>query len=102
MKIRIEKIAKTADGLPPIPTTEHIPGLFQGNDYSLPIDYWVEGTLIFPISGKIEVGDGVCIRRYVRNGVSAEGYMETTRVTEVTENTFKTKNSVYRYKIYEG
>lgn len=102
MKIRIEKIAKTADGLPPIPTTEHIPGLFQGNDYSLPIDYWVQGTLIFPISGKVEVGNTVCIRRDLRNGIAVKGYTETTEVIEVTENTFKTKNSVYRYKIYEG
>jgi hypothetical protein len=101
MRIKIEKIASSEGGIPAIPADQHVAGTYQGENYSLPISYWIEGDLIFPISGKIEVGGSVCIRRHVRNGIPVEGYMETTKVIEVTENTFKTKNSVYRYQIYE-
>lgn len=96
MKIRIEKIAENENGLPAIPFDQHTPGTAQPENYSIPISYWIEGDLVFPI----EVGKSVIINRRIRNGIKAEGQMGTSPVTKVTESTFETLNSVYRYKIY--
>lgn len=92
-RIHIEKVAEVKSGLPANPKGAHVPGEEQNENFSLPIEYWIEGTLINPI----EVGNPVCIQRDNRNGIKIDGYFTSTNVTEVTTNQFKTQNSVYNY-----
>jgi hypothetical protein len=73
---------------------EHIDGQYQGDSHSIPVEYNLEGILSFPI----QVGESVIVQRTKRNGVEAYGMFSTSRVTEVGNNYFKTKNSVYSYK----
>jgi hypothetical protein len=93
--IVIKKVAAVSTGLAPMENAEYIPG--TGNNIkenkSLPIEYTIEGHLIYPM----EVGLGISVLRTKRNGVEATGIFQTSIVTEITENTFKTKNSVYTY-----
>ena len=92
--IYIEKLAEVTGGLPAIKMEEHIAGESQGDNYSIPIEYNLEGSLIYDI----EVGKNVFIDRTKRNGVEVRGVFTTSRVTEVGNNYFKTQNSVYSYK----
>jgi hypothetical protein len=64
------------------------------NYSSIPIEYNLEGVLSYDI----EVGKSVVVGRTKRNGVEAYGVFSTSTVTEVGNNYFKTKNSVYSYK----
>lgn len=93
MRIRVQKRAEVTGGLPARDAQDHIPGQAQPETFSLPIDYTAEGELLHGI----RVGEPVIIARDYRNGIKATGMMQTSPVTEVTENTFKTKNSVYDY-----
>jgi len=93
-KIKIKKVAAIREGLPPIPAEKHISGTWQSENYSLPIEYTVEGTLIFPI----EVGRSVLMDREKRNDVVVTGSFQTSAVTEVGEDWFNTKNSVYVFE----
>lgn len=93
-KIYIEKLAEVPGGLPAIKMEEHIAGESQGDNYSIPIEYNVEGYLLY----EIEVGKNVIIDRLKRNGVEVRGVFTTSRVTEVGDKYFKTQNSVYSYK----
>ncbi len=93
-KIYIEKLAEVSGGLPARSMEEHIDGQYQGDSHSIPVEYNLEGILSFPI----EVGESVIVQRTKRNGVEAYGVFSTSRVTEVGNNYFKTKNSVYSYK----
>ncbi len=93
-KIYIEKLAEVSGGLPARSMEEHIDGQYQGDSHSIPVEYNLEGILSFPI----QVGEGVVVQRTKRNGVEAYGIFSTSRVTEVGNNYFKTKNSVYSYK----
>ncbi|MGA1048984.1 MAG: hypothetical protein ACO3UU_13335, partial [Minisyncoccia bacterium] len=72
----------------------HKDGRDHFDNYSLPIEYNLEGELI----NDIEVGKSVVVSRTKRNGVDAYGIFKTSRVTEVGNNYFKTMNSVYSYK----
>ena len=92
--IYIEKLAEVPGGLPARNMEEHIDGQYQGDSHSIPVEYNLEGILSFPI----EVGESVIVQRTKRNGVEAYGMFSTSRVTEVGNNYFKTKNSVYSYK----
>ena len=92
--IYIEKLSEVTGGLPAIKMEEHIAGESQGNNYSVPIEYNLEGSLIYDI----EVGKNVIVERIKRNGVEVRGLFTTSRVTEVGNNYFKTKNSLYSYK----
>jgi hypothetical protein len=91
--IHIEKIAEVKNGLPANPKEAHVPGEYQNENFSLPIEYWIEGTLL----NKITVGQRVKVLRENRNGIKMDGYFVTTNVTEVTATQFKTQNSVYNY-----
>jgi hypothetical protein len=91
--IHIEKVAEAEGGLPAIPKEQHEAGTAQDNNHSLPIDYWIEGKLI----GEIKTGDPVSVMRHIRNGVSSDGFFQTSPVTEFTPTQFKTQNSVYNY-----
>jgi hypothetical protein len=92
--IYIEKLAEVPGGLPARNMDEHIDGQYQGDSHSIPVEYNLEGILSFPI----QVGESVIVQRTKRNGVEAYGMFSTSRVTEVGNNYFKTKNSVYSYK----
>ena len=92
--IYIEKLAEVPGGLPAIKMEEHIAGESQGNNYSIPVEYNLEGSLIY----EIEVGKNVIVERTKRNGEEVCGMFTTSRVTEVGNNYFKTQNSVYSYK----
>ena len=93
-QIYIEKLAEVTGGLPAIKMEEHIAGESQGDNYSIPIEYNLEGYLLY----EIEVGKNVFIDRTKRNGVEVRGVFTTSRVTEVGASYFKTQNSVYSYK----
>ena len=92
--IYIEKLSEVTGGLPAIKMEEHIAGESQGNNYSVPVEYNLEGSLIYDI----EVGKNVIVERIKRNGVEVRGLFTTSRVTEVGNNYFKTQNSLYSYK----
>jgi len=93
-KIYIEKLAEVSGGLPARSKEEHIDGQYQGDSHSIPVEYNLEGVLSYDI----EVGKPVVVGRTKRNGVEAYGVFTTSRVTEVGDKYFKTKNSVYSYK----
>lgn len=59
---------------------------------SLPVDYEIIGTIENPPV----VGQSVRVRRTNRNGVITPGDYESTEVVELTDDGFKTLNSVYR------
>ena len=92
-QIYIEKLAEVPGGLPAIKMEEHIAGESQGDNYSIPIEYNLEGYLLY----EIEVGKNVFIDRTKRNGVEVRGVFTTSRVTEVGDKYFKTQNSLYKY-----
>jgi hypothetical protein len=94
-QIYIEKLAEVPGGLPAIKMEEHIAGESQGDNYSIPVEYNLEGNLMYDI----EVDKSVIVERTKRNGVEAYGMFTTSRVTEIGDNYFKTQNSVYSYKL---
>ncbi len=94
-QIYIEKLAEVPGGLPALKMEEHIDGESQGDNYSIPVEYKVEGSLIYDI----EVRKNVIVNRTKRNGEEVCGLFTTSRVTEIGDNYFKTKNSVYSYKL---
>jgi hypothetical protein len=93
-KIYIEKLAEVSGGLPARSKEEYIDGQYQGDSHSIPVEYNLEGVLSYDI----EVGKPVVVGRTKRNGVEAYGMFNTSTVTEVGNNYFKTKNSLYSYK----
>ncbi len=95
-KIYIEKLAEVPGGLHARSMDEHIMGKPNYDNYSsIPIEYNLEGVLSYDI----EVGKSVVVGRTKRNGVEAYGVFSTSTVTEVGNNYFKTRNSVYSYKL---
>jgi hypothetical protein len=92
--IYIEKLAEVEGGLPARSMDEHNMGKPNDRYTSIPIEYNLEGNLIYDI----KVGVGVIVERTKRNGVDAYGMFTTSRVTEVGDKYFKTRNSVYSYK----
>ena len=93
-QIYIEKLAEVKGGLPARNMNEHIMGEPNDNNTSIPVEYNLEGSLIYDI----EVGKNVIVERTKRNGEEVCGMFTTSRVTEVGNNYFKTKNSLYSYK----
>ena len=94
MRIRITKRAAVTGGLPPRDMDDHIPGQAQPQTFSLPIEYWAEGEAELP-----KVGQCFTMLREIRNGIMVPGILQTTTLTEVTDKTFNTKNSVYEYEV---
>ena len=92
--IYIEKLAEVKGGLPARSMEDHNMG--EPNDCytSIPIEYNLEGYLLF----EIEVGKNVFVDRIKRNGEEVRGMFTTSRVTEVGDKYFKTQYSVYQYK----
>jgi hypothetical protein len=93
MKVRIQKRAEAAGGMPAATKEEYVPGTGGIEDKSIPIDYWITGEMPNPII----VGKPVMVIRDTRNGVKCLGLFQTSPVTDVTLTTFKTQNSVYDY-----
>ena len=93
-QIYIEKLAEVTGGLPARSMDEHIMGKPNDNYSSIPIEYNLEGYLLY----EIEVGKNVIVERTKRNGEEVCGMFTTSRVTEVGDKYFKTQNSVYSYK----
>lgn len=92
-QIYIEKLAEVPGGLPAIKMEDHIAGQYQGDSHSIPVEYNLEGILYHPI----QVGESVIVERTKRDGVEAYGMFSTSPVTEIGDNYFKTRNSVYKY-----
>jgi hypothetical protein len=61
---------------------------------SLPVDYVLRGILL---EGPI-VGGSVKILRLVRNGIQEVGLYRSTEVVALTEDGFRTRNSIYRMR----
>lgn len=95
MKLRIQKRAEAAGGLPSATNAEYVPGSGGIKNKSIPIDYWVIGELVNPIT----VGQSVRVLRESRNGVACPGVFQTSPIVEVTPTTFKTQNSIYDYLV---
>jgi hypothetical protein len=92
-QIKITKRAEVTGGVPAASNDEYVPGSGGVKGKSIPVDYWLTGTLIQPIT----VGASVVVAREIRNGVEAPGIFQTSPVVEVTNDTFRTANSVYDY-----
>lgn len=69
----------------------------QDNE-SLPIGYDLEGVLLDPI----EVGAPIRIRRFLRNGVRADGLFVSSAVTQIGEDRLMTFNSIYKIEVTTG
>jgi hypothetical protein len=93
--IYIEKLAEVEGGLPARQKHNHKDGRDHFDNYSLPVEYNIEGYLL---NDDIKINESVMVDRNKRNGVVASGLFCTSHVVEVGENYFKTKNSVYMYK----
>jgi len=93
-RVYLEKISTVNGGLPAIEWDKYTPGTAQGDGYSIPIEYNIEG-IIYTLPS---VGKSFTVLREKRNGVEADGLFQTSTVTEVGETYFKTHNSVYLYK----
>ena len=93
--IYIEKLAEVEGGLPARSMDDHDTGKPNASDTSIPIEYNLEGYLF---NDDIQVNQSVIVNRTKRNGVEKLGMFQTSKVTEVGDNYFKTQNSVYMYK----
>lgn len=58
---------------------------------SLPLDYYLEGDM----SSNPKVGEPVVVFRESRNGIKSLGLFKSSPVTEISNQFFKTDNSVY-------
>lgn len=94
-RIKIEKVAEVRTGLPANPKGAHVDGQLQNENFSLPLEYTIEGALL----AEIRVGESVRVLRDKRNGVEVVGSFVTSPVTEVTNKQFRTRNSVYNYEL---
>jgi hypothetical protein len=69
--------------------------MFSHSKLSPSVDYWIIGNIVRWST----VGNSVLMDRKIRNGVVVDGVFQTSQVTEITPNGFKTMNSEY---IIEG
>ena len=91
-KVKISKLIHLDDAVHDAPSmNEYVVGRSNGN-VSLPVDYWIEGYL----TDLPTVGRSVLVNRTNRNGVEVSGIFKTSTVTEITDDGFKTLNSVYK------
>lgn len=91
MKVRIKKIASQIN--PKYPTAEQDKWHCgeENDDYSPPIEYEIEGELVYPIT----LGKAVLVHRSKRNGVEADGVFQSSNVKTLGLNSFETLNSIY-------
>jgi hypothetical protein len=93
-KVRLHKIGKVESGAPPIDKKNHIPGTIQDLNYSLPIEYTIEGDLLWPF----EVNNNIHIVRTHRNGIESAGRFSSSKIKTITSDTITTENSIYKYE----
>lgn len=94
MKIKITKLAAVEGGCLAASNDEYVPGTEGVEGKSIPVDYWLEGVLLAPIT----VGENVRVLRESRCGVVCPGMFITSPVTQITKGGFTTQNSVYLFK----
>ena len=95
--IRITKINTSLNpSFPSQPIEEHTPGILNLG-FSLPVEYYVEGTMDDPPV----VGKPFTMVRTNRNGIEASGVFATSRVVKITEDGFETMNSIYKIEHIE-
>jgi len=91
---KITKIS-TSDN-PQSPTASSVDAyrnsLAEDIPYSPCVDYWVVGEIL---KGPF-IGCSLVMDRWVRNGILTRGTFSTSRITSLTEDGFKTMNSVYK------
>lgn len=92
--IKISKLKPSAKPHYPTPNKKDFtPGADNGN-VSLPVDYWAEGYLL----SDIVIGKPILIDRRIRNGITADGFMNTSSIVKINSKagTVETLNSVYK------
>lgn len=65
---------------------------------SLPVGYWLEGTLL----DDIKVGESVLLFRHVRNGITVSGITQTSPVASIVGDILLTQNSIYRMTLVKN
>jgi len=97
MKARLKKLKPVENAeCPTADATLYIPGALNANGtVSPPVDYEVEGDILYPI----EIGKPVIMDRQIRNGVVARGIFQTSKIVKIEENLLYTCNSVYKLEV---
>ena len=90
--VRITKIKASEEAAYRSPSWDEYDLGKLNRDFSLPIDYWVEGYLLH----EPEVGKPLLVERISRNGEKVYGFLRTSTIKEINDNYLKTLNSVYR------
>lgn len=93
-KIVLKKVAIPDNPQYKTPTWEE----FRNGYDTLPLDYEIEGTLLFPI----ELGKSMQVLRTKKNGKKSDGFLTTSTVVDIAnlngEKLIKTQNSIYLLK----
>lgn len=89
--VRIKKIGVATTPLYPTPKIEDYVMGGDNPGVSTPVEYTLEGTLLFPIT----VGNSVLVNRTKRNDVVCPGFFQSSTVVEFKDNVFTTRNSLY-------
>lgn len=89
--VRVKKVAAVGSPLYPTATPEQYTPGAENPGVSPPIEYEVEGHLLFPI----EVGQSIFLDRRKRNGEEVRGTFRSSQVQSIDGNKVNTFNSVY-------
>jgi hypothetical protein len=91
--VRLEKVGCTPGGIPACPMPLYSPGAWDGV-LSLPRSYWMDGYFVeTPMRGH-----PIRLRRYVRLGVVADGYFQSSRIQTIKGDLIVTYNSVWQVR----
>jgi hypothetical protein len=96
-KVKITKLKAAENPKYPTPDFEGYELGKENGNVSLPSEYTIEGIM----EKDPVVGSSVFVERASRNGVKSFGLFYTSLVTEITENGFKTQNSIYQLEVLE-
>ena len=97
-KVKITKLKAAENPKYPTPDFDGYELGKENGNVSLPAEYTLEGIM----EKDPVVGSSVFVERTSRNGVKSYGCFYTSPVTEITENGFKTQNSVYQVDVIEN
>lgn len=90
--VRLTKLKAVENPVAPTPLAkDYVSGRDNGM-VSLPIDYWVTGTLY----EDPQIGLPIKVRRDCRNGEWIDGTMTTSRVQRIDGDMIYTSNSIYK------
>ncbi len=97
--MKITKLKQSENPISPTPDKGNfIPGVDNGN-VSLPVDYWIEGELMF----EIKEGSSIRALRTSRNGEPVKGVFISSPVQKIQEVNgviyATTANSVYKIEL---